>query len=238
MDFIEKLYSNELFAPILFTIVGILTIMFIVVLVLALKDAKNSRKSVVEIAETPDEFNKLNEQVFETPVENAELEKETLEIPKEVVVKEEVVDNLIPENDSFEVVTVDAPEEVVEEPAQIKVENEEVASVELERAESDLDEIAATLLKEYQKETDSEDEERVEAPIISEPQTSPIFVTPDTLPNKVVEEKPKVEDLPNLVDIPVPQPVRVVQTSQIIDSSKKENVSLNEIENEEYNIRR
>ena len=53
MGFIEKLYSNDLCAPILFTIVGILTVLFIVVLILALKDAKKSQKSVVEIADTP-----------------------------------------------------------------------------------------------------------------------------------------------------------------------------------------
>ena len=237
MEFIEKLYSNDLFAPILFTIVGILTVLFIVVLILALKDAKKSQKSVVEIADTPDEFDKLNEEVIETPVEVNALENENVELQKEAVVAEDVVNSVVPNADSFEDVAINAPEEK-EEVGEIKVENEEVASIELERAENDLDEIAATLLKEYQKETDNDDEERVEIPQANDNQTSPVFVTPDTLPNKVDEEKVEAKEMPNLIDIPVPQPIRVVQSSQVIDSSKKENISLNEIENEEYSIKR
>ena len=86
--------------------------------------------------------------------------------------------------------------------------------------------------------TDNDDEERVEIPQAIDKQTSPVFVTPDTLPNKVDEEKVEATEMPNLIDIPVPQPIRVVQSSQVIDSSKKENISLNEIENEEYSIKR
>ena len=228
MEFIEKLYSNELFAPILFTIVGILAVLFVVVLILALRDAKKSKKDVVEVANNVDEFNKMSEEVVETPIATNELEE------KEEV-KEEVINNVIPVSDSFEEVTIEAPETELEEDNKIKIENEEVASIELERAENDLDEIAATLLKEYQKEKE-DDEEVVEKPQVAEQQISPVFVTPDTIPVKE-EEKESIE-MPILNDIPVPQPVRVVQSSQIIDSSKKENVSINDIETEEYNIKR
>ena len=46
------------------------------------------------------------------------------------------------------------------------------------------------------------------------------------------------QEMPSISDIPLPQPVRVVQQSSIVDSSKKENVGLNQIQNEEYNIKR
>ena len=109
-------------------------------------------------------------------------------------------------------------------------------------AETDLDEIAATLLSEYQKEAPavapapatevelpkSEDNTNV-AP--SNEQFSSVFVTPNSLPN---EEK--VADIPSLNDIPAPQPVRVVNQSTIIDSSKKDNVNVNNIEAETYNL--
>ena len=232
MEFIEKLYSNPLFAPILFTCVGILTVLFIVVLILAIKDSNKSKKSVVEVANNSDEFNKLNEEAIDTPLENVKEDKQ-LALDDS---KDNVIDSVVPESNTFEEVKIDAPEEVaLENDDEIKVENEEVASIELERAENDLDEIAATLLKEYQKET-SDDEEVIETPHVADSQISSVFVSPDTLPNKV-EEEDKF-DLPSLNDIPVPQPVRVVQSSQIVDSSKKENKTINDIETEEYSIRR
>ena len=232
MEFIEKLYSNDLFAPILFSIVGVLSVLFVIVLILALRDAKKSKESVI-ITEVPEEFDKYSDEQmladFEAQMKAAEEEKKAnVEVPKE-----EVVSNIDLDDNSFESVSVDTPEILPEDTSKIKVEKEEVASVELERAENDLDEIAATLLKEYQKETS--DDEVVEATPISEAQTSPVFVSPDTLPVK--EEKVSVE-LPSISDIPVPQPVRVVQTSSIIDSSKKDSLSLNDIANEEYTIKR
>ncbi len=231
MEFIERLYSNELFAPILFSIVGILAVLFIIVLILALRDAKKNNKNVVEVADNTEEFNKLSEEVKEAPIE-APVETNDFKFKNDF--KEDVVDNLVSENDSFEEVTIEAPKADLEDDNKIKIENEEVASIELERAENDLDEIAATLLKEYQKEED--DEEVVETPQVAETQISPVFVSPNTLP---VKEEDKVEiEMPSLSDIPVPQPVRVVQSSQIIDSSKKENVSINDIEAEEYSIKR
>jgi len=235
MEFIEKLYSNELFAPILFTIVGILTVLFIVVLILALRDAKKSKQSVVEIVENPEDFTKYNANFETTAEDDFEIKEE--EKPKVYEApKEDIVNNVVPEKDNFENVAIDAPEEIKEDSSEIKVENEEVASIELERAENDLDEIASTLLKEYQKETN--DDEKVETPVNTEAPTSPVFVSPDTLPVKEEEEKPVAQEMPSLSDIPLPQPVRVVQQSTIVDSSKKENVGLNQIQNEEYNIKR
>ena len=236
MEFIEKLYSNELFAPILFTIVGILTVLFIVVLVLALRDAKKSKQSVVEVVDNPEDFNKYSAEIETTP-EELEIHEEEKPLVMEAP-KEEIISNVVPEQDNFEDVSIDAPEEIKEDSGEIKVENEEVSSIELERAENDLDEIASTLLKEYQKETN--DDERVETPVntATVTPTSPVNVVPDVLPNPVEEVKPVAQEMPSISDIPVPQPVRVVQQSTIVDSSKKENVELNQIQNEEYRINR
>ena len=176
------------------------------------------------------------------------------------------VDDIIKFNDDKEVV-VENVENISENKNESK---EEINNV--EEAEKDLDEIATSLFEDYKKETlednelnlddikfdDDEEvvlpeiEEKVEEPQIEEDhiveekkevnkpneQFSSIYVTPDTLDDNE-------EDFGDfdLNDIPSPQPVRVVNSSTIIDSSKKVNledtqVNMNDITTEEYHIKR
>ena len=247
MEFLEKLYSQEYFAPVLFTIIAILAVLFVIVLILALRDAK--KKKGVE-GGTNDAFAKVSEEPQEINVNVSN--PEPTEVPvitenKEEEVKEEnVISSVEPTATGFENVEVPAPveennetpivaeapapsiEPVVaapEEPQDIKIDSiPEVETPEVEKAENDLDSIAASLLSDYQK----ENEEKVETPSVQPNEFSSVGITPNTLP--VEEEK---NDMPNLSDIPVPQPVRVTETSTVIDSSKQ---SVDSIPTEEYNI--
>ena len=251
MEFLEKLYSQEYFAPVLFTIIAILAVLFVIVLILALRDAKKKKGNVE--ANTTDAFAKTEDEIQEINV-NVSNANEVKEENKE----ESVISSVEPTNNGFEDVAVEAPvaenneipivnennseanveptfEPVspvapVEEQNEIKIEPEaEVSSNDVEKAESDLDAIAATLLSEYQKDGEAKEEDKVETPSVQPDQFSAVGVTPNTLPN-VEEEETSV---PNLNDIPTPQPVRVTDTSTVIDSSK---ANVDNIPTEEYNI--
>ena len=237
MQFLENLYSNQYFAPVLFTIVAILTVLFIIVLILALKDAKKN-KNVVEVANNNDEdtFVQIDESQADLsiPIDKIKINNNHQEE------KQEIVDSIVPETETFEEVKVEAPKELVEnvETVQdyndIKIEESEVASIDdVKQAESELDIIAQTLLKEYQKE--HVEEEKIQTPQINEEkinseQISSVFVSPK------VSEETHADVMPNFSDIPEPQPIKVVSSSDIIDSSK--NNDLNNIEVEEYTIKK
>ena len=268
MEFLEKLYSNELFPPILFIIIAVLAVAFIIVLILALKDAKKNKNMAdngtpVENAfaqqeQAPTAVN-VQAEPSVAPIQDLNQEK-----PVEAPVN--VIESVQPVSNTFENVNVEAPivepaiaqpigEVTVEQPTEepvinpvspvapvvpqvespdIKIEVSPVATQEdVNRAESDLDQIAATLLKEYQKETPeavNPIKEEVSPVVQPNEQISPVFVSPDTLPSKVEETSAGV---PSFNDIPTPQPVRVTNTSTVIDSS---NQSINNIATEEYNI--
>ena len=255
MEFLEKLYSQEYFAPILFGVIIVLIITFIIVFILALRDAKKNQENV-ESTESFVDLPKENESVAgaDTPLVNEEVEL-TPEVKEEttVVTEDPVVSNLEPETNTFEEVQIDIPEAIApisdedeeEKPLDtagnetIKVEESPVASSEeVAKAENELDQIAATLLAEYQKEpaaSEVTESPVAPAPVESNEQFSSVFVTPNTLP----AEEEKKADIPDIADIPLPQPVRVVSQSTIIDSSNQENpVDINNMEAEEYNIKR
>ena len=253
MEFLEKLYSQEYFAPVLFTIIAILAVLFIIVLILALRDAKKKKNVVDNTAN--DAFAKVNDEAQEvninaTSPEINEIKEEKININnndvvssvettgsefKEIEIPAPIADNNESTITSQEVVTpsvdnvvtpeVETPEIKIETPEEVVT---EINSNDVAQAENDLDSIAATLLSEYKK-----DNQSVEVPseeVSTQPsEFSSVGVTPDVLP---AEEK-KDSELPSLNDIPVPQPVRVTDTSTIIDSSKQ---NIDNIQTEEYSI--
>ena len=244
MEFLEKLYSQEYFAPVLFVIIAILAVLFVIVLILALRDAKKNKEMNVE--KTEDTFAKIGDEPQEININiNQENENEVKE--------DSVINSVEPVSNSFENVEIAAPvAEEIEKPMvtevkedlnsipmapvgsqDIKLEDSPVAtSEEVAKAENDLDAIASTLLSEYQKDNAIKTNVSEVEPTPQPDQFSSVYVTPNTLPNEV--EKSSV-DLPNLNDIPTPQPVRVTETSTVIDSSKQ---NANNIEVEEYSINR
>lgn len=270
MEFLEKLYSNELFAPILFIIIAVLAVAFIIVLILALKDAKKNKG--VDGSGTPIENTFAQQEQVPTavnvPVEGQVEPVQNFEQNNPTIAPDNVIESVQPTNNTFESVNIEAPtpsvEPVVVQPVDqpsmvqssvqpvvnpvnpvetvvpqvespdIKIEASPVATQEdVNRAENDLDQIAATLLKEYQKEAPgvvNPIKEEVSSVVQPSEQISPVFVSPDTLPNKVEETSTGIS---NLSDIPTPQPVRVTNTSTVIDSS---NQNINNIATEEYNI--
>lgn len=232
MEFLEKLYSQEYFAPVLFTVIAILAVLFIIVLILALRDAKK-RKNIEGNGST-DTFAQTNEQPQEISINIAPSSTEVkAEIPTV-----NVISSVDPTTNSFQNIEVPAPivennetpivaaptEEIVqpvapvEEPQDIKIESAPSVSADV-NSSNDLDAIASTLLSEYQK--DKEVSEKVETP------------APEVATNPLPVEEKKEIDLPSLNDIPVPQPVKVTETQTVIDSSKQ---SVDSIQTEEYNI--
>ena len=275
MNFLEKLYENNLFAPILFGIIAVLAVLFIIVLILAMKDAKKNKSK--KATQAQDAFNQVTTEPTEVNVD-----ANKVEVKDETQAEENVISSVVPSAGSFENVNIEVPtnidspviavpeeqqnntqevkgennpsasQEVVVKPAEneiafenveapIQTENSPVSSVEeVKKAEKDLDEIAATLFSEYHKESvptqDNVDLPKSNVEDVkqnSNDQFSSVFVTSDTLP---AEEKSDENTVPSLNDIPAPQPVRVVNQSSIIDSSKKENIDVNNIETETYNL--
>lgn len=286
MDFLENLFSQEYFAPVLFIVIAVLAVLFIIVLIMALKDAKKNKAQQTTSNGNTDAFAEQNTNPVDVsvPVQN-NVEVASPVVEENQVAQNNVIESIQPVSSNFENVNVEAPQPVVEgapvatpvvENAQvttpvnnefknvvveaptenvvpvapinvtpeiqntfasanevstpevnnqdIKIESEPVANVnEVDKAENDLDQIAATLLKEYQNTNSG-----TEAEVASQSATSPVFVSPDTLPNTDSQV-----DEPSLASIPTPQPVRVTNTSTVIDSSKQ---GLNNIPTEEYNI--
>lgn len=225
MDFLEKLYSKEYFAPVLFTVIAILVVLFAIVLILALRDAK--KKKALENASANDAFAKVNEEPQEVNISVAtpEVKEENVvnsveatptgfanvEVPAPVAESNETPIVTPP---TFEAATPDVP---VEEPQDIKI--EEAPKVEVNQEQSamnDLDSIASTLLSQYKKEEAPKVEAPVEAPSVAPVQSEAV-----------------ASDIPSFGDIPVPQPVRVTDSANVIDSSSQ-NVA--NIRAEEYNI--
>ena len=242
MEFIEKLYSQEYFAPVLFAVVAILAILFIIVLILAVKDSK--KKKNVTSNEVSDTFAKVDDVPQEINVNVTSENQEKIEVSE--IKEENPVNNIETNGTEFESVVVPAPigeenetiinndnniisEEVTHipvEPEEIRVEaspemESSIKNDEVEQAENDLDSIAASLLSEYKKDNKTEDETPVELPQVEE--TS----------KPIVEEEKKEIELQNLNDIPVPQPIKVTDTAAIIDSSKKR---VDDIQTEEYSL--
>ena len=240
MEFLEKLYSQEYFAPVLFAVIAILAVLFIIILILALRDAK--KRKIVD-GGTNDAFAKVSEEPQEINVSVSN--PETSEVKIEPEIKEgSVISNVEPSANGFENIevpapvvennetpivseqSVDIPAPVQEEPQDIKLETELPAvNNEVEKAESDLDSIAATLLNEYKK------DDAVGSSVEEPKSFSSVDVTPNTLP---AEEVKNDVSFPNLNDIPVPQPVRVTETATVIDSSKQ---NVDNISAEEYNLK-
>jgi len=238
MSFLENLYSNEYFVPVLFTVIAVLAILFIITLILAIRDSKKSDDSV--IVTTPkdiDAFSKTEDNFVSTEYKAEDLILKEKEEVKDEVEKDNVIESIMPNESGFENVNIEQPVEVKDEvnvvaPSEDIILENNATQEEVKQAENDLDLIAATLLKEYKKETPSEEN-------AVNDQFSSVFVSPDVLPNIVEENKEDVKTMPNFADIPAPQPVRVIDASTIIDSSKKENeVNINNIVNEQYNIRK
>lgn len=131
MEFLEKLYSQEYFAPVLFIIIAILAVLFVIVLALALKDAKKNKKKVEN-----NENNSVDNNAF-APVSEAPQDVTIDIVPDEVpvqqpvqeeaaqnVVQENVVSSVEPTPSGFENVQIDAPV-ASEEIASPAVENQE-----------------------------------------------------------------------------------------------------------------
>ncbi len=267
LNFLENIYSKSWFLPLLIGTIVVLVLLFIIVLITALKDSSKEKK-VSEITKENDLADEKADDAF------AQVEGQPIEIninPDSQILEEDFKNDKEEEINKYEnrademtddFTTSDNELAFVSDQGIMKQTEvvDENQSQEVIAAENDLDKIASTLLEEYKKETPAakefdfdemkfDNDENVEEDKSNEvtlenhdeskntaEQFSSVYVTPDTL-----EEK---SDNFNLDDIPAPQPVRVVNTSRVIDSSKKDvnledtKVDINSLNTEEYNLKR
>ena len=218
MKILENLYSQPYFAPVLFGIIVVLAILFIVILILALRDLKKNSKNKVDntqdlLSKTDDES--VNLEMMANQDNNIDNSNVNNNFDMDATIEFKTPVN------GFQPINVEAPtmeDNVVENAVVDNFNVEEKVNVteeEVSKAENDLDTIAATLLAEYKKENVEDGVTEVSETSSPKDQFSSVYVKPDTLP---VEEK-KRTNIPNFADIPMPQGVRVVNSSNIIDSS-------------------
>lgn len=106
-DFMIKLYSNENFPIILFSVIGILLLLFIITLILALNDTKKKKESIVNENKLDDGLNENKEEI------NNKIVIEDENIPVKENIEEE---KTIIEDFSFDDVVLPNTSKVVEEP--------------------------------------------------------------------------------------------------------------------------
>ena len=222
-EFMGKLYSNQYFGIVLFAIIGILALLFIIVLILALRDAKK-RKHIEDVTIESDKAEDMANVAFasynDVPVKVEVKENDQVQAVKEDKVEKEdnVVEIKASEDESFDNVTVEAPTTMPNE-------NSNSLFPDLEIGKPDINEIDKP--EEEKKEPIVEEvapKEEVAEPVLKPQQPeqfSSIYVTPGAIPKKEEDSVPTPTELPNFADIPAPTPVRVVNETSIIDSSAK-----------------
>ena len=221
-EFMEKLYSNQYFGIVLFAIIGILALLFIIVLILALRDAKK-RKQIEDVTIESDKAEDMANVAFasynDVPVKVEVKADDQVQPVKED--KPETEDNVVEiktlQDESFDSVTVEAPTTMPDE-------NSASLFPDLEIGKPDINEIDKPEEEKKEPIVEEAPKEEVTEPVLKPQQPeqfSSIYVTPGAISKKEEETIPAPTELPNFADIPAPTPVRVVNETSIIDSSAK-----------------
>lgn len=230
-EFMEKLYSNQYFGVVLFAVIGILALLFIIVLILALRDAKK-RKQIEDVTLESDKEEEMANVAFakvnDNPV-NLEVKED---IPQEEPKKEEDIVEIKPtESDGFDSVVVEAPTTMPVEDNKSLFPDLEIDKPVADEAVSIEPSIEEPVKEELKQEVVEQPKEEVSEEPVLKPQQpeqfSSIYVTPGAIPKKEEEKVSTPTDLPNFADIPAPTPVRVVNETSIIDSSAKVSPEVN-----------
>ena len=221
-EFMEKLYSNQYFGIVLFAIIGILALLFIIVLILALRDDKK-RKQIEDVTIESDKAEDMANVAFasynDVPVKVEVKADDQVQPVKED--KPETEDNVVEiktlQDESFDSVTVEAPTTMPDE-------NSASLFPDLEIGKPDINEIDKPEEEKKEPIVEEAPKEEVTEPVLKPQQPeqfSSIYVTPGAISKKEEETIPTPTELPNFADIPAPTPVRVVNETSIIDSSAK-----------------
>ena len=243
-EFMEKLYSNQYFGVVLFAIIGLLSLLFIIVLILALRDVKK-RKHIEDVTEESDKAEDMANVAFasfnDVPVK--------VEVKEEKLSTEAKEDNVVEikssQEGAFENVAVEAPTTMPEEDSKSLFPDLEIDKPIANETVNISNSVEEPIKEEIKQEVTEEPKQEVtEEPVLKPQQPeqfSSIYVTPGAIPKKEEEKVSTPTDLPNFADIPAPTPVRVVNEASIIDSSAKINqeVKANDVSetSEEYTLK-
>ena len=242
-EFMEKLYSNQYFGIVLFAIIGILALLFIIVLILALRDDKK-RKQIEDVTIESDKAEDMANVAFasynDVPVKVEVKADDQVQPVKED--KPETEDNVVEiktlQDESFDSVTVEAPTTMPDE-------NSASLFPDLEIGKPDINEIDKPEEEKKEPIVEEAPKEEVTEPVLKPQQPeqfSSIYVTPGAIPKKEEDSVSIPTELPNFADIPAPTPVRVVNETSIIDSSAKykEEIKANDVigTSEEYTLKK
>jgi type II secretory pathway pseudopilin PulG len=248
--YLEKLYSNQYFGVVIFSIIGVLALLFIIVLVLALKDAKK-RKLADSVTVEADKESKMAKVAFAqeaTTPTNVAIPNE----PTAPTIKDDVVEIKPTVNNTFETVNVPEPTPIAVEPAPVNMAPVEPVTItpsvnptpennqniDISKEQDDLTAIAQSLAAEYKKETGAN--ESTSEPTIKPAQPeqfSSVYVTPEPMPN-TSSATVVPNNMPNIADIPVPQPIKVENENKVFDSGTPVNTNpIDNINAEEYKLK-
>lgn len=225
-----RLYSNQYFGIILFSIIGILTLLFVIVLILAIRDAKKQKK-IDNVMRESDEANKMADVAFAQdnmkPVDLSLLKDDKSESPVNLSeidngIDKPVADPTSEENGNDQVfpdLNITAPISTENINNAVKPTKEIPTGTESE----DLKNIALTLAKEYQKEQNKSANDSIETPILKPQQSeqfSSVFVNSKNNNNDSIQNNNNTE-IPNIDSLPSPQPIKVIEESKIFDTSSE-----------------
>jgi hypothetical protein len=260
-DFFEKLYSNQYFGIIIFSIIGILAVLFIIVLIIALKDAKK-KKIADAVTSEADKESKMAEVAFAQEAVNPTNLEVTPNQDAAPAINDNVVEIKPTVNDSFDSVSVPEPTPIVDSNATVNMnttpEDSSInrdynassnvpestpsaidSNVDISQEQNDLTAIAQSLAAEYKKETGANDS-HTSAPVLKPTQPeqfSSVYVTPTPMPNAQTSNVVP-NNMPNIADIPVPQPIKVENENRVFDSSNSANTNpIDNISTEEYKLK-
>ena len=242
---LDKVFSFQYFGIILFSVIGILAVLFVILFAVAIKDAKKNK--INNNIEEQNEEEK-NDSIKETNKKKEE--KKTKKAEKED--KKEEVKELKKEEPQEEIEEVSIKEEIeipIEEVIEPQEDNDIDLDVSLEKTLADLDNTLASL--------NITKEDAIEEPVIEDVKIDVTQENEDLQnlamslvkdykkekkPKEVVKEEKKIEPIamPNLDDIPMPQAIKVIDSTPINNPKKrtvKRRTAIDSIVGEEYKLK-
>ena len=249
--FLDKLFSYQYFGIILFSVIGVLAVLFIILFAVAISDAKKNK-----ITNNIEEENKKEKK--EEPKEEKATKKEdkkTKEDKKEKVEKKKEEKEIKEENKEEEPIEIEIPlddiiesTKVEEEPvidlgvnlestltdldntlASLNITKEE-KNVNIDQEKEDLQSLAMSLVKDYKREKKLDKEEIIEEVKLKEEIVKP-------------KEEKKIETIamPNLDDIPMSKAIKVIDQTPANYNPKhratKRRTAIDSIVGEEYKLK-
>lgn len=246
--FFDKLFSYQYFGIILFSVIGILAVLFIILFAIAISDAKKNKitnnieeennidkkEKAKEEKTTKKEDKKEKAESKKTESKEDKIKEPEIEIPLDDIIESTKVeeDPVIDLGVNLESTLADLDNTL----ASLNINKEkDVKKINIDQEKEDLQSLAMSLVKDYKKEKKIEINDIEETEEIEEVKLKDNFVKPI--------EEPKIEPIamPDLDDIPMPQAIKVVDQTPVNYNPKhratKRRSAIDSIVGEEYKLK-